>query len=194
MAALLAVHGLVTPGVLVGPNGLIAVTGAATLPVGGAVLALSTLPRFTAARAIRQVIALQVALAVAIIGLSLVGALVPGVVPGVPAPRSPAALALLAVALLVYGALALRAANTFLLTRRAADLVVVLGLVLLMASLYGALALSFMDLGWWLGHLFEVLGIALVGGGSPPRPVSVNVLPTDNARSLNTCCRCCTSR
>jgi len=50
MAALLAVHGLVTPGVLVGPNGLVAVTGAATLPVGGAVLALSALPRFTAAR------------------------------------------------------------------------------------------------------------------------------------------------
>jgi HD-GYP domain-containing protein (c-di-GMP phosphodiesterase class II) len=164
MAALLAVHGLVTPGVLIGPNGLIAVTGAATLPVGGAVLALSTLPRFTAARGIRQVIALQVALAVAIIGLSLVGALVPGVVPGVPAPRSPAALALFALALLVYVALAVRAANTFLLTRRAADLVVVLGLVLLMASLYGALVLSFMDLGWWLGHLFEVLGIAFVGG------------------------------
>ena len=27
-----------------------------------------------------------------------------------------------------------------------------------------------------------------------PRPVSVNALPADNARSLNTCCRCCTSR
>ena len=43
MAALLAVHGLVTPGVLVGQNGVIALTGAATLPVGAAVLALSTL-------------------------------------------------------------------------------------------------------------------------------------------------------
>ena len=41
MAALLAVHGLVTPGVLVGQNGVIALTGAATLPVGAAVLALS---------------------------------------------------------------------------------------------------------------------------------------------------------
>src|SRR5438093_8232740 len=38
MAALLAVHGLVTPGVLVGMNGLISVTGAATLPVGAAVM------------------------------------------------------------------------------------------------------------------------------------------------------------
>jgi hypothetical protein len=34
MAALLAVHGVVTPGVLVGPNGVIALTGGATLPVG----------------------------------------------------------------------------------------------------------------------------------------------------------------
>ena len=41
MATLLAVHGLVTPGVLVGKNGVIALTGAATLPVGAAVLALS---------------------------------------------------------------------------------------------------------------------------------------------------------
>src|SRR5207247_11108839 len=45
MAALPAIHGLATPGFLVGPNGVIAFTGAATLPVGGAVLALSTLPR-----------------------------------------------------------------------------------------------------------------------------------------------------
>ncbi|MDX6483006.1 MAG: hypothetical protein QOE95_777, partial [Gaiellaceae bacterium] len=36
-------------------------------------------------------------------------------------------------------------------------------LVLLAAALYGAMVLSFMDLGWWLGHLFEVVGISLVG-------------------------------
>src|SRR5512133_4232464 len=39
MAALLAIHGLATPGVIIGMNGVIAFTGAATLPVGGAVLA-----------------------------------------------------------------------------------------------------------------------------------------------------------
>ena len=44
MAALLAIHGLATPGVLIGNNGVIALTGAATLPVGGGVLALSALP------------------------------------------------------------------------------------------------------------------------------------------------------
>jgi hypothetical protein len=35
MAGLLALHGLATPGVLVGQNGVIAITGGLTLPVGG---------------------------------------------------------------------------------------------------------------------------------------------------------------
>jgi len=163
MAALLAVHGLVTPGMLVGPNGLISVTGAATLPVGGAVLALSTLPQFTSPPSIPRVIAVQSTLAGAIVGLSLVGVLVPDLVPGVPQPKSPVALLVLVLGLVAYTGLAVRAANTFLLTRRFADLSVVLGLVLLAAALYAALVLSFMDLGWWLGHLFELLGVGVVG-------------------------------
>ena len=166
MAALLAVHGLVTPGVLVGPNGLIALTGGATLPVGGAVLVLSGLRLFNAPTSIPRIIALQGVLAAFIVGLSLVGVLAPEVVPPVPAPRSPAAWVLLVLGLLAFGALAIRATNTFLLTRRVADLVVVVGLVLLATSLYGALVLTFMDLGWWLGHLFEVLGITLVGASA----------------------------
>jgi HD-GYP domain-containing protein (c-di-GMP phosphodiesterase class II) len=164
MAALLAVHGLVTPGMLVGQNGLIAVTGAATLPVGGIVMALSALPQFATARAIPRVVALQAVLACAIVVLSVVGVLKPSLVPGVPSPRSAPAIALFAVGLAVYGALALRAMNTFLLTRRGADLAVVVGVVLLSCSLYGALLLSFLDLGWWLGHLFEFVGITVVAG------------------------------
>jgi putative nucleotidyltransferase with HDIG domain len=164
MASLLAVHGLSTPGVLIGPNGLIAVTGAATLPVGGCVMALSALPQFGSARSIPRVLTVQLALAAAIVAFSLVGALAPEIVPGVPAPRSAPAIALFAIGLAVYGALAIRATNTFLLTRRAADFAVVLGIVLLACSLYGALFLSFMDLGWWLGHIFEMAGIVVVGG------------------------------
>src|SRR6476619_1683208 len=117
MAALLAVHGLATPGMLIGQNGLIAVSGAATLPVGGCVMALSALPQFGSARAIPKVLSVQIALAVAIVAFSLVGVLDPMVVPGVPAPRSAAALLLFALGLAVYGALAVRATNTFLLTR-----------------------------------------------------------------------------
>jgi HD-GYP domain-containing protein (c-di-GMP phosphodiesterase class II) len=164
MASLLAVHGLMTPGVLVGPNGLIAVTGAATLPVGGCVMAFSALPQFGSARSILRVLAVQLALAAAIVVLSVVGALVPSLVPGVPAPKSAPAIVLFAFGLAVYGALAIRATNTFLLTRRIADFAVVLGIVLLACALYGALILSFMDLGWWLGHIFELVGIVVVGG------------------------------
>jgi HD-GYP domain-containing protein (c-di-GMP phosphodiesterase class II) len=163
MATLLAVHGLVTPGVLVGNNGVIALTGAATLPVGAAVLALSSLRRLSSPLSIPFVIGLQTAIAVLIVAVSLLGVLVPRLVPSVPAARSGPAWALLAIGLLLFGAIAVRAANTFLLTRRVADLAVVVGLVLLSASLYGALVLSFMDLGWWIGHVFELVGIALVG-------------------------------
>jgi HD-GYP domain-containing protein (c-di-GMP phosphodiesterase class II) len=163
MAALLAVHGLSTPGMILGNNGLIAVTGAATLPLGGAVMLLAALPSFGSARAIRRVLAIEAALGVAIVVFSAIGALAPSVVPGVPAPRSGSAIALFALGLPVYGVLAVRAMNTFLLTRRAADFLVAVGIVLLACALYAALFLSFMDLGWWLGHVFELAGIVVVG-------------------------------
>jgi len=179
MAALLAVHGLVTPGVLVGPNGVIALTGGATLPVGAAVLALSGVSWLNSKRAIPYVIALQAAIAVAIVVVSVIGLLEPQLVPAVPEARSPAAWVLLAVGLMFFAALGVRAANTFLLTRRAADFAVVVGLVLLAASLWGALALDGMHLGWWLGHAGELVGITLVGAsvaydlrrGSQSRPL-----------------------
>jgi len=166
MAALLAVHGLVTPGMLVGPNGLIALSGAATLPVGGAVLVISASPRLASPTTIRRLLQIQVVAAVVIVALSLLGVFVPRLVPAVPAADSPAALALLAFGLAVFGALAVRAARTFLLTRRVADLAVVLGLVFLSGSLYGALVLRFMDFGWWFGHILEFVGIALVGASA----------------------------
>jgi HD-GYP domain-containing protein (c-di-GMP phosphodiesterase class II) len=187
MAALLAVHGLTTPGVLIGPNGLIAVSGGLTLPVGGAVLALSALPRFAEPRAIGRVIALQLVLGLGIVVISVVCALDPKLVPGVPAARSPAAVALLALGLGIFGVLGLRAARTFLLTRRGADLAVVLGLALLAVALWAALMLTFMDLGWWLGHVFEVAGIAVVGGslaydlrrGRRSRPLAGDFRPAE---------------
>jgi HD-GYP domain-containing protein (c-di-GMP phosphodiesterase class II) len=163
MAALLAVHGLVTPGVLVGPNGLIALTGAATLPVGGIVLALAALPPFTGSRAIPRVLAVEATVGIVIVIVSVLGAAVPSLVPSMPAPKSPAAVAMFAVGIVVYGALAVRAMHTFLLTRRFSDLAVVVGIVLLAAALYAALFLSFMYLGWWLGHMFELTGIVVVG-------------------------------
>jgi HD-GYP domain-containing protein (c-di-GMP phosphodiesterase class II) len=164
MAALLAVHGIATPGILIGNNGIVAVSGGVTLPVGGLVMTLSALPQFASPRAIPRVIAIEATLGVAIVVLSIVGVLDPRLVPSVPEARSAPAMALFAVGLAVYGALAIRAMNTFLLTRRAADFAIVGGIVLLACSLYGALFLSFMDLGWWLGHIFEFIGIVVVAG------------------------------
>jgi HD-GYP domain-containing protein (c-di-GMP phosphodiesterase class II) len=163
MAALLAVHGLVTPGMVVGPNGLISLTGAATLPVGGVVMALAALPAFAGPRAIPRVLAIEAVFGAAIVVVSVLGATIPSLVPALPQPRSAASVALFAFGLLVYGALAVRATNTFLLTRRFADLAVVAGIVLLATALYGALFLYFYELGWWLGHVFELTGIVVVG-------------------------------
>jgi len=163
MAALLSIHGLMTPGFLVGDNGLVAFSGALTLPVGGAVLALAAVPELRRPSAVRPVLALQAALLVLIAALGLVGGLRPSFVPGVPDPGSTAAWIVLALGVGFYGALGIRAARTYLLTRRFADLAVVYGLVLLTVSLFPGLLLSYTDLGWWLGHAWELVGIGLVG-------------------------------
>lgn len=164
MAALLFLHGLASPGVLVGMTGLVSFSGGATLPVGGLLLALSALPGFAGGRRIRQLVGLQIVLFAAVALVGTVGMLAPSLVPGVPEARSEAAIALLAAGLLVYGFLAYRAVATLLLTQRQGDALVVVGLGFLGAALVGALALDFTQLGWWLGHLFELVGLALVGG------------------------------
>jgi hypothetical protein len=69
MTALLALHGFATPGVLVGPNGVVAIAGAASLPAGALVLALSALPALRRPQRIGRLVAFQVTLAVAILTL-----------------------------------------------------------------------------------------------------------------------------
>ncbi len=163
MAALLSIHGLMTPGFLVGDNGLVAFSGALTLPVGGAVLALAAVPELRRPSAVRPVLALQALLIVLILGLGLVGLLRPSFVPGVPEPASTPAWIVLCLGLAFYGALGIRAARTYLLTRRLADVAVVYGLVLLGVSLFPGLLMRYYELGWWLGHAWELIGIGLVG-------------------------------
>jgi HD-GYP domain-containing protein (c-di-GMP phosphodiesterase class II) len=163
MAALLAVHGITTPGFIAGDNGVVAFSGAATLPVGGAVLALSALPEIRRPRNVRPLLWLQAVLLLLVIGLGAAGILAPSIVPGVPETRSTAAWIVLAVGLVFFGVLSIRAARTYLLTRRRADLLVVLGTVVLAVALVPAFIWGYMELGWWLGHLFELIGIGLVG-------------------------------
>jgi HD-GYP domain-containing protein (c-di-GMP phosphodiesterase class II) len=162
MAALLALHGIATPDVLMGYNGVVSFTGGATLPIGGAIFALAALPQFRRPR-IGVLLIGQAVLLAGVIGLGLVGILFPALVPAVPEPGSAAALALLTVGLFFYGAIAWRALRTFLLTHRHADLLVVIGIVWLGAALPPAMLLRYYELGWWLGHGFELVGIAIVG-------------------------------
>jgi putative nucleotidyltransferase with HDIG domain len=163
MAALLSIHGLTTPGFIVGDNGLVSFSGALTLPVGGAVLALAAIPELQRPSAVRPVLALQATLIVGILAVGLAGTIEPGLVPAVPEAGSTAAWIVLGLGVAFYGALGVRAGRTYLLTRRFADLAVVYGLVLLAVSLYPGLIMYYDELGWWLGHGWELVGIGLVG-------------------------------
>jgi putative nucleotidyltransferase with HDIG domain len=162
MAALLALHGLTTPDVLMGYNSVVSFTGGATLPIGGAIFALAAIPEFRRPRA-RVLLIVQGVLLTAVLGLGFLAITSPQLVPAVPETGSPAAITLLAVGLAFYGALAWRALRTFLLTHRHADLLVFIGITWLAAALPPAMLLHYYELGWWLGHSFELIGIAIVG-------------------------------
>jgi HD-GYP domain-containing protein (c-di-GMP phosphodiesterase class II) len=179
MAALLCVHGLATPGFLVEMNGVVAFSGGATLPVGGALLALATLPSLRRPKAVRPVLVLQGVLLTSVFALGAAGIAFPSLVPGVPEPRSGSALALLVAGLAFYGLVAYRALRTYLLTHRASDLAVVIGVAWLAAALVAALTLTYLDLGWWFGHGLEVLGIAVVGA-----PVALDLHRSAQSRPL----------
>jgi HD-GYP domain-containing protein (c-di-GMP phosphodiesterase class II) len=163
MASLLALHGFSTPGVWFGNNGVIALTGGATLPVGALILAMSVLPLPRVLQSVRALLLLEGVLLTVVLALGFSALAWPSLVPSVPAPNSDAAMALLVVGLLAYGLLALRALRTFLLTQRVLDLVVVVGLVWLASALVPALTMDFTQLGWWIGHEVELDGILLVG-------------------------------
>jgi putative nucleotidyltransferase with HDIG domain len=90
------------------------------------------------------------------------------------------ALIVLALGLAFFFAITQRAARTYALTRRHADFVVVLGLVWLAAALVSQLTLSWSELGWWIGHALELIGVMMVGvpvaldlhRGAQSRPLS----------------------
>jgi HD-GYP domain-containing protein (c-di-GMP phosphodiesterase class II) len=179
MTAMLAVHGLATPGILVGSNGVINLAGAAVLPLGGAVLALSTLPALRRPQAVKPLLVLDGALLVGILGLGISALVFPSLVPAVPEPGSPGALVLLGVGVAFFGALGFRAARTFLLTRRRADLLVVVGVTWLAIALFPELLEEFDHLGFWIGHVLELTGVALVAA-----PVAADLFRKSQSRPL----------
>ncbi len=162
MTALLAIHGIATPGIVVGPNGVIALAGAASLPAGATVLSLSALPAMRRPVSLRPVLALQAGLAVLIIGLGTIGLLVPSAVPDVPAAGSAPAVVLLVIGAIGFALLALRAARTYTLTRRTTDLLVSVGCVWLGWALVPQLLLGYGTWAFYFGHAMELLGIVLI--------------------------------
>lgn len=180
MAALLALHGLSTPGFITPNkmNGVIMVTGGATLPAGATLLALSSfgLPHRID---LRRLLWIEGTLLAVILALGVSAIFWPTLMPTVPQAGSPAALALLAYGLLLFGVLAFRAVRTFLLTRRTSDLFVGVGIVWLGTALVAALTLSYDQLGWWIGHGLELDGILVVG-----IPVALDLARSVQSRPL----------
>jgi hypothetical protein len=179
MAALLALHGLSTPGVIFGRNGVVTFTGGATLPAGGALLTLATAPVPTFLRDFKKLLVLDGVLLAVVIGLGISGILFPSLLPPVPKPNGTAALTTLTVGLLAFALLTMRALRTFLLTHRISDVLVAVGIVWLGTSLVAALTMNYTELGWWLGHALELDGILLVG-----IPVAVDLARTAQSRPL----------
>jgi hypothetical protein len=163
MAALLCLHGLATPGVFVDEIGVAAFTGGATLPVGGAILALGALSWVRRPSAVRPLLLLLAAGVAFVFGLGALAIAQPGLVPSVPKPRSAEAWIVLGAGLAFYGVLFWRALRTYRLTQRGADLLVAVGIVWLAVALPAALLLDYRNAGWWLGHVFEIVGIGAVG-------------------------------
>jgi HD-GYP domain-containing protein (c-di-GMP phosphodiesterase class II) len=180
MGALLAVHGLATPGEILGPNTLASITGGMTLPIGAALLALAALVPIRRPARLRRLLWLQFALAAGVLGLSAIGAAFPVLMPRVPQPSSPEAYLLLGAAAAFLIAVSWRAYRTFRLTQRRSDLLVVVGAGWLLAAAVGALTMRYYELGWWIGHGLEVAAIAVLGAPvaadlrrpAPSRPLS----------------------
>jgi HD-GYP domain-containing protein (c-di-GMP phosphodiesterase class II) len=187
MTALLAIHGMATPGIVVGDNGVIALAGAASLPAGATVLSLSALPAMRRPLSLRPVLALQAVLAVLILGLGTIGLLVPSAVPSVPQAGSAPAIVLLVVGATGFALLSLRAARTYSLTRRTTDLLVSVGCVWLGWALVPQLLLGYGTWAFYFGHAMELLGILLIAipavldlrHGSASRPLVGDLAATE---------------
>jgi HD-GYP domain-containing protein (c-di-GMP phosphodiesterase class II) len=187
MMGMLVIHGLATPDILIGRNGVIAFSGAAVLPLGGAVLALSALPPLRRPSSVRPLLWLQGLLLLGVLLLGSIGMLIPDSVPAVPETASGPAIVVCVLGMAFFAVLAVRAARTYALTRRIADLVVVLGIVWLGAAVFSQLMLSYLEFGWWMGHALELIGVVMVGvplaldlhRGASSRPMAGDLAGTD---------------
>jgi len=162
MTALFAVHALSTPGFIAGKNGMIAMAGGLSVPVGAALLALTALPALRRPGNVQPLIIAQGVLFVGVLMLGLIGLSMPESIPAVPQAKSTPALLLLGCGSAFLAILILRALRTYMLTRRGADLTVALGCAWLGVTLYANLAIGAMTVAWMLGHVLEIAAVMLV--------------------------------
>jgi HD-GYP domain-containing protein (c-di-GMP phosphodiesterase class II) len=187
MATMLVVHALATPGAIHGENGLVQLAGALNLPVGAAILSALALPALRRPRHVGRLLRMHLALVAALILAGTAALLDPGRIPLIPRPGSDAARLVFAAGAGALALLAWRSGRTYVLTRRASDLLVTVGLVWLIAAQYGLLHYGVMDAPWWVAHGLEVAGIGLVGvpaaldlrHGVASRPLVGDLRPVD---------------
>jgi putative nucleotidyltransferase with HDIG domain len=162
--ALLMVHGFATPGVVVpGMNGVIALAGGLSLPVGAGLLALTAIPALRRPKRIAPLLILQAVLAVGVLSLGAAALAFPTIVPVVPKAGSPPAVALMVFGVGCLLVLSHRAVRTHALTHRPADLLVVAGCAWLGVAIFAQLWMGPGNIAFYGGHALEIGGIALIG-------------------------------
>jgi HD-GYP domain-containing protein (c-di-GMP phosphodiesterase class II) len=170
MAALLAVHGLTTPGFLIDAEYTAAVglSGALAVPLGGGVILAALVARPRARGHVRDLVYLQVGVVAATLAFGALALLDPGAIPSVPVALRPLVWWIVGANAVIYGVLALRALRAFQLTRRIGDLAIVAGLVWLAIAVATYLLSPLWSVGFWSGHALEfgaflVISAALAG-------------------------------
>jgi HD-GYP domain-containing protein (c-di-GMP phosphodiesterase class II) len=163
MAALLAVHGLTTPGFLIDGEytAAVGVSGALAVPLGGGVILASLLSRPRELGYVRDLVFLQIGVVAVMLAFGSLALLSPQTIPSIPVALRPLVWWIVAGNAVIYGVLALRALRTFQLTRRLGDLAVSAGLVWLAIGVATYLLSPVWSIGFWSGHLLE-LGAFLV--------------------------------
>ena len=162
IATMLVIHGLATPGEVVGNNGLVQVAGVLNLPIGGTILAASGLRMFRRPRQVNRLLSIQLAIVGALVVAGAVALAFSHLIPMVPTPSTTAANVIFAVGSAALFLLAWRSARTFLLTQRVSDMLVANGVVWLIGAQYALLHYGMMDGAFWIAHLLEAGGIGLV--------------------------------
>ncbi|MDX6621186.1 MAG: hypothetical protein QOK36_3572 [Gaiellales bacterium] len=164
IAALLAVHGLSTPGFLIDSEytAAVGVAGALAVPLGGAVILVTLLARPRERGHVRDLVYLQAGVLAGTLVFGAVALFAPAVIPSVPVALRPLVWWIVGVNAAIYGVLALRALRTFQLTRRLGDLAVVAGLVWLAIAVATYLLSPLWSIGFWSGHVLELGAFAVI--------------------------------